>query len=785
MAEATLRIGVEVDASPMSVLAATSRELEGGLSRMAVQFMASGLSAKDAASALVSLGASEKDAAAACGLLSRETAVATTGVDGLSRAMAASGVRIAAQELGLNGMGMAFGRVAGASTALAGALQYAFPVFAAGAFVQVLGTMYEKLRVLEMESFLFAEAWQKIDHESASSFESLDRQIDRCDDKIAELTVGKLGALQLGMKQIGDGAVEMSGKLLSMFDAIGSQLEKEQPFWDKARDFIDFVSTKGMTPMPLNQGELAKAFGTELSKTLDTEGLDAGIEKVSRQIKIVNMELAKTPKDKQLDEYADQLIKILGLLEMRRRLQEKQQDVNRVEQGHAALEAAERQGSLESQLVADTQRYAKEDLKAWQEANDKREADDDRVNADMLVRARKDIEEFEKIQRDKAEAFVSTWSVAVHEQSEIFRQNQKSSEIQMQSVKVDVQGQTAGLSKGPISDALHAEGLQRESAVAQSAMAQSGAAAQLAQEKMGDLERQMGMVDTTTQTGVTEFQRLQGILAELQRDFDNATDATQRWGNTLKQIQAEQKTLMPSLSADLANAAQTGFAAFNSNFNKLITGGQTFARTMQNAWTAMAESFIQSALRMAEQWGMMELRNLQVSIRTTIQKDMLQKTNVAQTMAGDAAAAAADQTAAKMSTFGYAKLAAAKAYNSVAAIPVVGPALGAAAAAAAFALLMFEQGGLVPGSGATPIMAHGGEMVLPKNISTWVQSAAMGSGKSSSTTVSPAAQRPIIFQYHSHASALDADGINDVLASHGDKMFQYFRGRVRKMGHNV
>jgi hypothetical protein len=60
-----------------------------------------------------------------------------------------------------------------------------------------------------------------------------------------------------------------------------------------------------------------------------------------------------------------------------------------------------------------------------------------------------------------------------------------------------------------------------------------------------------------------------------------------------------------------------------------------------------------------------------------------------------------------------AKAGAAKAYQAMSGIPVVGPVLGAIAGAAAFtAMMAFEGGGMVPGYGPQPAIVHGGEMIL-------------------------------------------------------------------------
>lgn len=82
-----------------------------------------------------------------------------------------------------------------------------------------------------------------------------------------------------------------------------------------------------------------------------------------------------------------------------------------------------------------------------------------------------------------------------------------------------------------------------------------------------------------------------------------------------------------------------------------------------------------------------------------------------------------------MEKLSHAKTAAAGAYEAMAPIPFVGPALGAAAAASVFAGAMaFDQGGLVPEDGSNAdtqaVFVKGGEMVLPKPLSDTVQSMA-------------------------------------------------------------
>jgi hypothetical protein len=82
-----------------------------------------------------------------------------------------------------------------------------------------------------------------------------------------------------------------------------------------------------------------------------------------------------------------------------------------------------------------------------------------------------------------------------------------------------------------------------------------------------------------------------------------------------------------------------------------------------------------------------------------------------------------------------AKVAAGEAYKAMAGIPVIGPALGAVAAAVTFAAIMaFEKGGIIPETGT--FYGHQGEAVLPKPLTTMLMHAA----SSVSTTNNSGAQ---------------------------------------------
>jgi hypothetical protein len=115
-----------------------------------------------------------------------------------------------------------------------------------------------------------------------------------------------------------------------------------------------------------------------------------------------------------------------------------------------------------------------------------------------------------------------------------------------------------------------------------------------------------------------------------------------------------------------------------------------------------------------------------------------------------------------------AKVAAANAYAAVSAIPVVGPFLAPAAAGAAFAGVMaFERGGEIPGNGAVPIIGHGGETVVTKALTDQVKHNTGGGGS------------PITI-HMGNVSALDADGVDEVLTRHASTIQKHVSSALRK-----
>ena len=128
-----------------------------------------------------------------------------------------------------------------------------------------------------------------------------------------------------------------------------------------------------------------------------------------------------------------------------------------------------------------------------------------------------------------------------------------------------------------------------------------------------------------------------------------------------------------------------------------------------------------------------------------------------------------------------AKTAAANAYASVSAIPVVSPFLAPEAAAGAFAAVMaFDGGGIVPGinGGRDSVNAVLGpeEMVLPAPLSTGLQQMI----KDGVAGNKNAGDTHLHYSNTYHVNTIDGDGMREALEAHSDMVQGHIQGVLRK-----
>ncbi len=159
---------------------------------------------------------------------------------------------------------------------------------------------------------------------------------------------------------------------------------------------------------------------------------------------------------------------------------------------------------------------------------------------------------------------------------------------------------------------------------------------------------------------------------------------------------------------------------FSQSVADVLRGTTTIGGAFQQMSGKMVIDLASSLSRMAIQWVAHYAQHLVMHTATN-----------AAIVGSDAAAAAASTGITAAQSFKqvahFAAVAAAKAYASLADIPVVGPALGAAAAAATFvgvlafqSLISAEKGAVVGGSNALAVL-HPREMVLPAHLSEGIQ----------------------------------------------------------------
>lgn len=177
----------------------------------------------------------------------------------------------------------------------------------------------------------------------------------------------------------------------------------------------------------------------------------------------------------------------------------------------------------------------------------------------------------------------------------------------------------------------------------------------------------------------------------------------------------------------------------------MLEGHKNLARQLAQVWNGIVETFARNVLKMAEQY----LLGL-----------LLQKQGQKSQIEADA------------------KTAAANTYTAVSAIPVVGPFLAPAAAAAAFgAVLAFEsfnEGGVVTaGNGMhVPILAKAGERVLtPSQTQNFESLVNNSSSNSRSNTFN--------LHYNGQVNAFDRNGMRSTLKSHAQDILEIVREGYR------
>lgn len=263
-------------------------------------------------------------------------------------------------------------------------------------------------------------------------------------------------------------------------------------------------------------------------------------------------------------------------------------------------------------------------------------------------------------------------------------------------------------------------------------------------------------------------ERDQEDVGKYQSKIDQLTIQLEGLKDQFAKLSAQALTWGQQIQQSMESSAEAGFSSFNQGFTKMISGGESFTRVMQTMWTGMVDSFIESVLKMSEKW-------LEQHLLMAAEAKVLQAVGLGSSVASTSGKLVAD----KAQVMSDAGVAAAGGFASQAFIPIVGPALGTAAAQAAFAQVMaygaFEKGGIVPGAvgQAVPIIAHAGEGVMTERLTRGVLNAAgAGSNGSSGNTIH--------LHYNPSISSIDTRGVSDMLREHGEAFTNHMMNELRR-----
>jgi hypothetical protein len=226
------------------------------------------------------------------------------------------------------------------------------------------------------------------------------------------------------------------------------------------------------------------------------------------------------------------------------------------------------------------------------------------------------------------------------------------------------------------------------------------------------------------------------INSDLGLSSKNKVDDSQKVSGQIGQVQGQQQV---SAITDQTKEASLFEKPWVKTFNEIGTQWMK----VQDRILKGQLSISRGAQQMASQMLLDVIHGYEQMLMNALRHDIMvnashlasQSQQTAATAAGTSLRDGMEATSNLKSVFGAARAGAAKAYQAMAGIPIVGPELGAIAAAATFAGIMayggaFEKGGIVGGSigSAVPITAHGGEAIIPQPLTSLLMEAAGSRG---------------------------------------------------------
>src|SRR3989440_3994691 len=552
-----LKIAIEVDVAQLRTLATASQQTASAIDTLAKKFIQSGLSAKESESALVNLGYSSKQAAqvmtqlgTATATLGAETAVATTKIDSMTRALAMGATRMGANEIGAGQLGIALGRIGSISAGLAPVLAASSAAFAAVAFVEILNHAIE---AYEKWTHLGEETVHKIDDQTLSlahESDALDVVNIRLQNQIDKLAGKPENYLALAMAEIQLQADSLAKSLEDVLQKEVAILKAGPGFASELVLGKGNVANVGRLLEPLErQLQLAILAGdkeaqknvllekqTILRKALSDE---QAAEPLTADPSMGGIQIGRGPDQDALNAY-NSLLRATEeeLARIAKTAKEGELEIQlaRARTAKDAEAAAKKYEDLLSKIYLDGVKFAEEGAKADLEKIEKRQRAEDEAERHLEAAQRKNAEEAKRDAAQAEELWARAALVRIRGEEEALAVSQRSAETAIRDAQARESLATAGINRGPVTAVFEAASLKEQAGIVSAAMAEARHAAADYQAQLDIVRSAMSEVNVNTTEGAREFKDLESQMQQLQSLFDSATGAADRCGVRLKGI---------------------------------------------------------------------------------------------------------------------------------------------------------------------------------------------------------------------------------------------------------
>ncbi len=290
---------------------------------------------------------------------------------------------------------------------------------------------------------------------------------------------------------------------------------------------------------------------------------------------------------------------------------------------------------------------------------------------------------------------------------------------------------------------------------------------------------------------VAELKDLNEQLARLKVLAQNLHPGDEGYEKNIQQQQSVANQILKAQGAKTAAAitdngkiTQDITQPFTKAFQTIETDFFKAQQSIFNGTQSISRAFGKMGIDLIEQteivWEKMVLSAAENAVKMQIVNSVKNAAIVANDATAAGTSAIIKKTSAAEEIFIDAKTAAAGAFKALAGIPVVGPELGAIAAAVTFAAVMalgsFDVGGIIPGSGAVPIIGHGGERVLTTGQTATFEK--MVNGGAAGNAPTGGGGSPVHLHYEPKVQAYDRSGMRSTLQAHSSDIVDIVRGAV-------